>query len=120
MSFLLSWFVLAVAVWLTASLLAGVRVKSFSSAIIVAAVFGLLNFFLGWVFMFLFGIVTFGIAWLLSFITQRLIDAILLKMTDGMLDSFEVENFGSALLAALLMSGLGTLGQWILALVGLI
>lgn len=120
MSFLLSWLVLAAAVWLTAELLAGVRLKSFSSAIGVAAVFGLLNFFLGWLFMFFFGIVTLGIAWLLSFVTRWLVDAIILKMTDGIFDSFEIEDFGTALLAALLMSGFGTLGQWLLALVGLI
>ena len=120
MSFLLSWLVLAAAVWLTATLLAGVQIKNFSSAIFVAAVFGLLNFFLGWLFMFVFGIVTLGIAWLLSFVTRWFVDAILLKMTDGVIESFEIENFGTALLASLLMSGFGTLGQWLLTLIGLI
>ena len=120
MSFLLSWLVLALAVWATAALMPSVQLRDFPSAVITAAVFGLLNFFLGWLFMVVFGIVTLGIAWLLSFVTRWLIDAILLKLTDSLFEGFHIETFGSALLAALLMSGFGTLGQWLLASLGVV
>lgn len=120
MSFLLSWLVLAVAVWATAAMLPSVEVRSFPKAIIVAGLFGLMNFFLGWLFLFFFGVITLGIAWLLSFITRWIIDAIFLTFVDSLVDDFKVEGFGSALLAALLMSGFGTIGQWLLMLLGLI
>ncbi len=120
MSFLLSWLVLAAAVWVTAELLPSVEVRSFWSALVVAAVFGVLNFFLGWLFFVVFGIVTLGIAWLLSFVTRWLIDAIILTFTDKLIGDFRVESFGSALIAALVMSLLGTIGQGLLAWGGLV
>lgn len=120
MSFLLTWLVLAVAVWITAEMLPSVEIRSFKNAFIVAAVFGILNFLLGKLIFFVFGLVTFGIAWLLSFVTRWLIDAILLKFTDALLGDFRVQSFGSAMLAAALMSLFGTLGQWLLMLLGLI
>ena len=46
MSLILSWLILSLAVWITAMLLPGFHVKSFTSAIIVAAIFGVLNFLL--------------------------------------------------------------------------
>ena len=50
MNLILSWAILSFAVWLTAEVLPGFHVKSFGSAILVAALFGVLNFFLGWLF----------------------------------------------------------------------
>ena len=47
MSLLLSWLILSFAVWLTATILPGFHVKSFGSAILVAALFGILDFLLG-------------------------------------------------------------------------
>ncbi|MFB6374941.1 MAG: hypothetical protein ABEN55_17885 [Bradymonadaceae bacterium] len=52
--------------------------------------------------------------------TRWLIDAILLKFTDAMLGDFRVQSFGSALLAALCMSAFGTIGQWLLMLLGVV
>src|SRR5690606_4450664 len=40
MGILLSWLILTLAVWVTAMVLPGIHVKSFGSAIIVAAIFG--------------------------------------------------------------------------------
>ena len=48
MSLLISWLILTVAVWATASVLPGFHVKDFKGALIVSAIFGLLNFVLGW------------------------------------------------------------------------
>ncbi|MFP3947616.1 MAG: phage holin family protein [Longimicrobiales bacterium] len=113
MQLLLSWAILSVAVWLTAEILPGVHLRSFGSAVVVAAVFGILNFFLGWLFFVVFAIGTLGIALLLAFITRWIIDAILLKITDAISDALEIDSFGWALGAALLMSMLGTLGEWL-------
>lgn len=113
MSLLLSWIILSVAVWVTALILPGFHVKSFGGAFVVAAVFGILNYLLGWIFFVLFAIGTLGLALLLAFLTRWVINAILLKLTDALTDSLKIDSFGWALGGALLMSVLGTAGEWL-------
>lgn len=119
-SFLISWFVLSVAVWVTATLLPGVELEGFVSSFFVSAVFGLLNFLFGWLLWFALGVVTLGIGWLLWFVTRWIVDAILLKLTDGVMESFRIRSFGTALVAALLMSGFGTLAESLLHYAGVV
>ena len=114
MDLILSWLILTLAVWLTAMILPGFHVKSFGSAFIVAALFGILNFFLGWLLFAVFTVATLGIAWLLAFITRWIINAILLKLTDALTDRLKIDSFGWALGGALMMSALGTLGEWLI------
>jgi putative membrane protein len=113
MELVLSWLILSVAVWLTAAILPGFHVKNFGSAILVAAVFGVLNFLLGWLMFAVFTVVTLGIAWLLAFLTRWLINAILLVLTDKLTDHLHIDGFGWALGGALMMSVLGTIGEWL-------
>ena len=94
MTFLLSWLVLSVAVWITAMVLPGVHVKNFGSAILVAALVGVLNFLLGWLLFAVFTIATLGIAWLLAFLTRWIINAIILKLADAMTDHLTIDGFG--------------------------
>jgi putative membrane protein len=115
MNLILSWLILSFAVWVTGAILPGFRVKSFKSALIVAAVFGLLNLLLGWLLFAVFTVATLGIAWLLAFITRWIINAILLMLTDKLTDHIKIDSFGWALLGALLMSAVGTLGQWLVS-----
>jgi putative membrane protein len=110
---ILSWLILSVAVWLTAAVLPGFHVKNFGSAVLVAAIFGVLNFLLGWLLFALFTVVTLGIAWLLAFVTRWIINAILLVLTDKLTDHLHIDSFGWALGGALMMSVLGTLGEWL-------
>jgi putative membrane protein len=100
-------------VWITAMVLPGFRVKSFGSAIIVAAIFGLLNFLLGWLFFAVFTVATLGLGLLLAFLTRWIINAILLKLTDALTDHLTIDNFRTALLGALVMSLIGTVGEWV-------
>lgn len=113
MSLLLSWLILTLAVWITAVVLPGFHVRSFGSAFVVAAIFGVLNFLLGWLFFVVFTVATLGLAWLLAFITRWIINAIMLKITDAVTDRLKVDSFGWALGGALMMSALGTIGEWI-------
>ena len=113
MGILLSWLILSFAVWLTAVVLPGFHVKSFGSAIIVAAIFGVLNFLLGWLFFVIFAVATLGIALLLAFITRWVINAIILVITDKVTDRLTIDSFGWALGGALMMSAIGTLGEWL-------
>ena len=114
MTFLLSWLVLSVAVWITAMVLPGVHVKNFGSAILVAALVGVLNFLLGWLLFAVFTIATLGIAWLLAFLTRWIINAIILKLADALTDHLTIDGFGWALAASLMMSAIGTLGEWLI------
>jgi putative membrane protein len=113
MNLLLSWLILSFAVWLTDTILPGVRLKSAGSAILVAAIFGLLNFFLGWLLFAVFTVATLGLAWLLAFITRWIINAILLKLTDALTDHLTIDRFSTALIASLMMSAIGTVGEWL-------
>lgn len=113
MSLLLSWLILSLAVWITAMVLPGFHVRSFGSAILVAAVFGVLNFLLGWLLFAVLTVVTLGLAWVFAFLTRWLINALLLKLTDALTDHVRIDNFGWALAGALMMSALGTFGEWL-------
>lgn len=113
MSLLVTWIILSLAVWITAVALPGFHVKSFGSAFVVAAIFGVLNFLLGWLFFTIFAIGTLGIALLLAFLTRWIINAILLKITDAISDALTIDSFGWALGGALMMSVLGSAGEWL-------
>jgi putative membrane protein len=117
MSMLLSWLILSLAVWITAEVLPGFHVKSFGSALVVAAVFGLLNFLLGWLFFAVLTVATLGLAWLFAFITRWIINAIMLIITDKLLDGFRIDGFRWALGGALMMSVIGTIGEFIVRMV---
>ena len=114
MRLLLSWLILTVSFWLTAMVLPGFHVKNFKSAILVAALFGILNFLLGWLLFAVFTVITLGLAWLLAFITRWIITAILLKLTDMLTDHLKIDGFGWALVGALIISAIGTFGEWML------
>jgi len=111
MSLLLSWLILSLAVWITAVVLPGFHVKSMGSAFLVAAIFGILNVLIGWLFFVIIGIATLGIGFLLAFLTRWLVNAILLKITDAITDRLTIDGFGWALIGALMISVLGTVGE---------
>jgi putative membrane protein len=114
LNLLLSWLIMSLAFWLTAVILPGFHLKSARSAILVAALFGILNFLLGWLLFAIFTVVTLGVAWLLAFITRWIINAILLKLTDALTSHLRIDHFGWALLGALLISAISTAAQWLL------
>ena len=113
MELILSWLILSVAVWLTAAILPGFHVRDFGSAVLVAAIFGVLNFLLGWLLFAVFTLATLGIAYLLAFITRWIINAVLLVLTDKLTDRLHIDGFGWALGGALMMSVIGTVGEWL-------
>jgi putative membrane protein len=114
MRLILSWLILSVAVWATAAVLPGFRVKDFKSAVIVAALFGLLNFVLGWLLFAVFTVATLGLAWLFGFLTRWLINALLLKLTDHLTDHLTIDGMRWAFGGALMISIIATVVQWLL------
>ena len=99
MSLILSFLILSGAVLLISALVPGIRVRGFKSAMAVAAIYGLLNFALFKVLIF----ITFPLV-ILKVLTLGLfgivMNAVLLMITDKLLDGFEIKGFGSALLGA--------------------
>ena len=101
---LLHLAVLTVTVLGLARLLPGVHIRSTGSAIAVAVVFSLLNFFLGWlvkVALFVPAILTLGLLFLfLPFI----VNAVMLWLTDKLLSAFELDSLGALLISALVIT----------------
>jgi putative membrane protein len=104
MDLIAAWFILALGVFIAAKLVSGVEVPDFWDAIVVAAVFGSLNFLLGWLFFIVIGIATLGIGFLLFFLTRWVVNAIMLQLTTLFTDRIRVRGFGSALIASLVIS----------------
>ncbi len=116
MYLLISWVILSFAVWLTAELLSGFHVKDMKSAFWVAAIYGVLNVLLGWLFFMLFAIATLGLALLFAFITRVIVNAIVLTITDKVSDALKIDSFGWAMGGALMISALATLGDLVLGI----
>ena len=106
---LLHWILTAVSVALIAKFLPGIRVRGFSTALIVAAVYGILHLLL------------FNILAIIAFIPRLLtfglfdlvINAFLLFLTDKLVDDFKIDNFGITLVAAVLLAVLNTIWHWL-------
>ncbi len=109
MHLLLTWLLLSVAVWLTAAVLPGFKVTGFWDAVKAAAVFGTLNWLLGWFFFVVLSIVTLGIGYILAFITHWIVMAVILMLADKISSSIKIESFGTALLGALIMTAIDSL-----------
>lgn len=115
MNWLISWLILSAAVWLTAVVLPGFELRGgVWGAVRVAALFGVLNFLLGGLIFWTIGIGTLGIGLLLAFLTRWLVGAILLKVVDSLSSSLSIVSFGRAFLASMIMSALGTAGEFLL------
>lgn len=115
---LISWLILSGAFFLTAELLPGFEVKGGArGALLVAALFGVINWLIGWLLFVIIGIASLGIGFLLAFLTRWLVNAILLKVVDAVSDTLNIKSFGTALAGALIISLVGTVGQWLVRLV---
>jgi putative membrane protein len=114
MALLLSWAILTVAVLVAAAVVPGFKVRGVGGALVAAGIFGVLNWLIGWLIFVALGIVTLGVGFLLAFLTRWVASAIVLKITSGLTDRLQIRGFGSALLAALVMSLAGTAGEYLL------
>ena len=89
--------------------LPGIYAESYGTCLIVAVVYGLINVTLGTVLKLLglpFIIITLGIFLVV-------INSFLLWLTDQLLDDFEIEDYGTTFVAALLITIADTILAWI-------
>lgn len=109
MSFLFQVLLLAVAIFLVAEVMPGIRVKDFWTALVVALVYSLIHFLIFWVLALLalpFLILTFG---LFVFV----INAFLLWLTSQLVSGFQVRGVLTTILAAALIAIVSALLGWI-------
>ena len=114
MSLLLSWLFLSFSVWGTSLIVPGFRLKEGpSNAIVVAAMFGVLNATLGVVLFHMIGLSTLLLGYLLAFVTRTIVSAIVLVVVDKLSDRLKIESFFDALQAAISIGVAGAIGDWI-------
>ena len=107
---LINILILSVAVFLVANFLPGIQVKHFGTAIVVAIVYSLINFFFGWLLVFLslpFIFITFGLF-------KLVINAVLLWATDKVLDDFQIKDFFTTFIAALCITLVDYVIKWVI------
>lgn len=110
MRIIIKWLLSAVALLAVAYLYSGVQVNSFGSALIAAAVIGLLNMIVRPVLVVLTLPVTIVTLGLFLFV----INALLFWAASGLLSGFHVNGFLAALLGSLLYSAVGLLIETVL------
>jgi putative membrane protein len=108
-SLLAHWLVSAFALKVTAAIMPGFRVKTFSAAMIASLVIGLANIYVRPFLVFLtfpFTVLTLG---LFLFV----VDAIILRICSSLLDDFEIGGWLAAIFGGILLSTLSTVLHWL-------
>lgn len=100
MHLLLVWILSAVSLLIAAYVLPSVEIESFGTAMIAAALIGLLNATLG----FLLRLIVFPLTWLLPGLVYLVCDAIMIYIVSRILRGFAVRNFTAAFLCALVVA----------------
>jgi uncharacterized membrane protein YvlD (DUF360 family) len=107
----LSWLIGAVAVSVTGLLLAGVHVQSFRGALLAAALIGVLNALLPPIV----AALRLPLTLILGFLAVLAVDVVILLLVSDIASAdFKVDSFGSALVAALVLSAASMVLQVIL------
>jgi putative membrane protein len=101
------WLILTAAIMFASYVIEGIVVKGFFSALLAAAVLGILNAFFRPILI----VLTLPINILSLGLFTFIINAMLLKMASGVISGFEVYGFWSAVLGSLLISVV----SWILS-----
>ncbi|MGI4852514.1 MAG: phage holin family protein [Janthinobacterium lividum] len=100
MHLLLVWLLSALALIVAAYVLPSVEIESFGTAMIAAALIGLLNATLG----FLLRLIVFPLTWLVPGLVYLVCDAIMIYIVSRFLRGFAVRNFTAAFLCALVVA----------------
>ncbi|MEM7585947.1 MAG: phage holin family protein [Acidobacteriota bacterium] len=117
MDLLIKFFVFTVIAAISPQVSPGIKVRGTGAAALVALVFGICNVLIGWL---LTGILTFfslPLIWLtlglFKIVVTTIINAILLKITDAVLEPFELDGWGPAFVMGFLFA-LGSLAtSWL-------
>jgi putative membrane protein len=114
MQLLISWLSLSLALFVTSLLVPGFRIAGPKGALVVGAVFGVLNWAIGWLLFGIIGISTLFIGFIFAFVTWWIVNAIILKITDALSDSLSIDRFSTALVASAVLSLVSAVERWLL------
>ena len=112
-SWLINLLILSVSVFVVTQILPSVRIKGFSTAVVVALIYGVLKVLLTKILVlisFPLMIITLGLFYLV-------INAFLLWITDKLIDGFEIKGLLNTLIAALLISVIDAVLHWVIPFV---
>ena len=107
---LMKWMAFSLSVVVVARLMDSVHIRSLGTAVVVAAVYGILKMLVYWLLVILslpLIIVTVG---LFLFV----LNAFLLWITDKLIDGFRIDGLGSTLIASVLISICDLVVRWVL------
>ncbi len=107
MSILFAWIIITIAILLAAYLIPGIKVNSLGSAIVGAAILGLLNVLIKPILI----ILTFPITLLTLGLFIFVINALLFWLAGSMIRGFSVRSFGPALLGSLVVTVITFIAQ---------
>ena len=114
MPLIISWLSLSLALYVTSLLVPGFRIEGPKGALVVGALFGVLNWGIGWLLFGIIGISTLFIGFVFAFVTWWVVNAILLKMTDALSNSLSIDRFSTALVASAVLSLVSAVERWLL------
>ena len=100
MDFVLHILVLAGVIFFVAESMKGVHIEGYGTAIIVAVVYSLINIVLGTAL----AILTLPLMFLTVGLFKIVINAFLLWITDQMIDDFEIRDFGTTFVLAIVIT----------------
>lgn len=106
MNFILHLLLDAAVIFGLAYLMPQIDVKSFGTALLIAFLLAVLNFFVGWIIRLPLNLVTF---FLLTGLVRLVVTAVMLKLIDNFMDSFTIAGFWPALVIAVAVAVVGML-----------
>jgi putative membrane protein len=110
MTWIVHWLVSAAALYLTALLVPGFRIKNYGSALIASAVIGVANVLIRPVLLFL----TFPLTIITLGLFIFVVDAIVLRICAGLLKNFDISGWLSAFVGALVLAVLNTILHFVM------
>jgi putative membrane protein len=115
MGLLISWALVAFGLFVADKLVSDFDIAGdWKSYVVVAAVVGIVNFFVGW---FIYGVLvigSLGLGWIFSTVTRIVTSAIVLKIADAMSTRFTIKGFLPAVWAAIILAVTSGLGDFLL------
>ena len=102
-----SWLLAALALWMVAYIIPGIKVRDFRAALIAALVIALVDIIIGPILRF----ITFPLTILTLGLFRLVVNAILLKLAAMFTPGFAVDGFLSALIGSLALTILSTILQ---------
>lgn len=98
--FILHILILAGVIFFVAESMRGVHIEGYGTAVLVAFVYSLINFFLGT----FLALITLPLMILTIGLFKLVINTFLLWLTDQMIDDFEIEDMGTTFLLAVIIT----------------